>query len=82
MIKVTVEIVPFGKTEFTKELAELQIVNDGSGNQQLGNYKCMLIKSNGELHHFEFKNWNRDREVMEFVCSVLDRAREEGIIIV
>lgn len=38
MIRVTVEIVPFGRDEWAKRVGTLLIANDGTGDADTGNY--------------------------------------------
>ena len=42
MIRVTVELLPFGFEENKKILSIFEIANDGTGNQSRGNYKARL----------------------------------------
>ena len=44
MIKVTVELLPFGDESKKKHLGIAYISNDGSGQENLGNYKVTLSK--------------------------------------
>lgn len=39
MIRVTVELLPFGKEESRETLTTFDIANDGTGNSARGNYK-------------------------------------------
>jgi uncharacterized protein involved in tellurium resistance len=38
MIRVTIELVPFGEEAYKKEIGSIIIANDGTGNQAIGNY--------------------------------------------
>lgn len=38
MLRITVEIVPFGSEGSKRKLAEVEVVNDGTGDKHLGNY--------------------------------------------
>lgn len=38
MLRLTLEIVPFGVEKLKKELGILEICNDGSGDEEVGNY--------------------------------------------
>lgn len=55
MIKITVEIYPFGVTEEKRTIGELFIVNDGTGTIEFGNYSYGINKINQEgdveAHH-------------------------------
>ena len=39
MLRVTVEMVPFGFENLKKTIGEIQIINDGTGTREIGNYK-------------------------------------------
>lgn len=47
MLKVTVELVPFGVKGKTKKLVEAHIINDGTGTASMGNYKVKLFDKRG-----------------------------------
>lgn len=60
MIKVTVELWPFGSEERKEVIAEAFIANDGSGNQTNGNYECWVKqKTNRSLKFGRVKNYKR-----------------------
>ena len=42
MIQVIIDIIPFGKEEDRKTLHTLNIINDGTGNEYMGNYDIQL----------------------------------------
>jgi len=43
MIRVTVELVPHGDEERKREIGRLEIANDGSGDEETGNYTGRLF---------------------------------------
>lgn len=51
MIKVTVELVPFGQEDHPgrQVLGEAIIYNDGTGTDKIGNYRAMFGKRDGHL---------------------------------
>ena len=57
MIRVTVELVPFGIEENKKHLGTAIISNDGTGSHASGNYDIVLSKWNNK----EDEVWKRDR---------------------
>lgn len=47
MLKVTVEIWPFGDSDQRRTLAEMFIINDGTGNIETGNYDVRAYGAEG-----------------------------------
>ena len=41
-MRLTLDIIPHGLTEFRKEIARLDIVNDGTGDKRTGSYDVYL----------------------------------------
>jgi len=44
MIRVKVELIPFGNKKYTKEIARLDIINNKTGNEDIGNYDFKLYE--------------------------------------
>lgn len=44
MLRIKVELVPFGNEEWAKEIGRIKIGNDGTGNSQVGNYDVILYQ--------------------------------------
>ena len=42
MIRVTIELLPFGDVSKAKKLSEIHIANDGSGSSDRGNYMARI----------------------------------------
>lgn len=60
MIKVTVEIWPFGSEKNKKVLAEAWIANDGTGSKNVGNYDVWLQqKTARSLKYGRVQNYKR-----------------------
>lgn len=47
MIKITIEIIPFGVDSMKRVLGVMDIVNDATGSDTIGNYEIML-RTGGE----------------------------------
>lgn len=45
MVRVTIEILPFGSEKRKKEIGRIEITNDGKGTARTGYYKAELHKS-------------------------------------
>lgn len=53
MIRVTIDVIPFGKEEDRKTLHILNIINDGTGNGYIGNYDVQLDgEMKGHINQF------------------------------
>ena len=78
MVRVTVEIVPFGRESAKRVLGTLNIVNDGTGSSILGNYFYTFFSSAGkQLGKGEVFGFPRERSrVWELLYSVLDVAKD------
>jgi len=42
MLRVTIDLIPFGREELKKELGIVEIINNGTGNAGLGNYTIYI----------------------------------------
>ena len=47
MIRVTIELIPFGNEARKRVLGTMVLVNDGTGSAQTGNYNCFLVRKDG-----------------------------------
>lgn len=66
MVRVTIELLPFGGALGKKHLGTMEICNDGSGDQSQGNYDVIL-------RHFDGKRvWRKGK-----VCG-FDRVNQGG----
>lgn len=62
MIRVTVELVPFGDESRKVVIASAKIRNDGTGTPSRGNYECVFLGRRGKLiGTSELKNFPRRR---------------------
>lgn len=77
MLKLTLEVIPFGKDELKKTLGIVEIINDGTGDHELGNYTIYVDPDNGG-DKFTIKKFIRSRGAWELVGEALSEkeARE------
>ena len=59
MIRVTVEIVPFGRDEWAKRVGTLLIANDGTEVGDVGNY--VFVRKDDRMGYHEGTIMNHDR---------------------
>lgn len=79
MIKITVEIWPYGSEIAQYRIAEGVIYNDETGNYTSGNYKSSLqvYGRDNQSYQSEVKNFARaDKNVWELLKEVLNNAKE------
>lgn len=77
MLRVTVELVPWGVESEKKTLGTMIIANDGTGTHQRGNYNVRRYGRRGitkkPLREARVENWPRlSRSVWELVRTCLD----------
>lgn len=69
MIRVTVDLVPFGDETQKRTLTFFEIANDGTGTVAQGNY---MVRFQGDPAWFPtVSHWDRKRDVLELVGAVL-----------
>ncbi len=44
MIRVTIEMLPGGNTECKRLIGQIEIVNDGTGTEEIGHYDVVITK--------------------------------------
>lgn len=75
MIRVTVELVPWGKEAEKKTIGTMVIVNDGTGSREMGNYKYYILNENGDSiydgHYTKFPRalriWRLIQEIFRII---------------
>lgn len=72
MIKVTVELFPYGNKDKRQVIAEAVIINDGTGGFEKGNYDVRLDK----LEPIKVRNHLREKGIWALIAQSL---KELGI---
>lgn len=64
MIRVTVELVPFGVEKAKRTIATMEIVNDGTGDRELGNYVATIRETgrDPQVRHGRLRKFPRQVE--------------------
>jgi len=78
MLRLTIEIIPFGIEENKRTLSTIHIINDGTGTTQFGNYKIQReswdkdnrFPANDE---FKIKKYNRFDGYMKLISKVINK---------
>lgn len=73
MIRVTIEILPYGDENSKKKLGMIEIANDGSGDLYKGNYKTVL-------HVNEHDMFPYDKAKFAQMCKSGKLPKEDGKI--
>lgn len=77
MLRVTVELVPYGEEFAKRTLYELRICNVG-GTQAVGDYDLVLFdKETGEYTSAGLKGFNRDLGALALLKQALEAFRVE-----
>lgn len=76
MIRVRVDLVPFGREAEAKEIAQLVLANDGSGNAFTGNYVFVYADNSGEEHEGSVKDFPRRQGIWKLIEECLSNPLE------
>jgi len=76
MIKINIEIHPFGLESEKRTLFEGRIWNDATGTPEVGNYKYTLY-SGEKVFNGEVKNYERKRPIQDLLLIVLNEISEK-----
>lgn len=75
MLRVKIELVPFGDETKAKTIGEMLIANDGTGTAEKGNYAAVVAPDewNGQpIMYANLKNYDRKLSVWCLVQSLLE----------
>lgn len=78
MIRVTVELVPFGDEDKKKVIGEMLIANDGTGTQKTGNYVGVYSSDRVQSISKFLGNFPREYGVWKLVQNILSSEEEVG----
>jgi pyoverdine/dityrosine biosynthesis protein Dit1 len=71
MIRVRVDLVPFGNEDEAKEIGQLVLANDGSGNAFTGNYVFVYADDSGKEHVGSVKDFPRKQSIWKLIAECL-----------
>ena len=74
MIRVRVDLVPFGNEDKAKEIGQLILANDGSGNVFTGNYVFVYADNSGVEHEGSVKDFPRRMGIWELISECLSNS--------
>lgn len=73
MLRITIELVPYGKEEHRRKIGKIEIANDGTGDFKIGNYKYKLVDGTAIIKG-ELKDHNRMQSAFGLLQNVLNKA--------
>ena len=77
MLRITIELVPFGKEQYKRTIGDMIIYNDGTGDTSTGNYKYKLSDDSATSIKGKLKGHNRMQSVFKIIQAVLNKALPE-----
>jgi len=77
MLRVTVDLIPFGDEDAAKTIGEMIIANDGLGDEELSNYVFALYDENQGLDYGTLQNFYRPAGFWDLICDCLIRGKFE-----
>lgn len=77
MIKITIELWPYGAKFARRTIAEGVIYNDGTGNYETGHYKGYLDTYGRDSNKYESRvtNFARAKDIWNLLREVLNNAK-------
>ena len=81
MLRVTIELVPFGIEEEAREIGRMIIANDGTGGYGVGNYAYAFTYTDGppEVATGTIKNFQRSLGAWSLVKKILNKRTTETV---
>lgn len=76
MIRVRVDLIPFGNEDEAKEIGQLVLANDGHGNVFTGDYVFVYADNHGAEHEGSVKHFPRKQGIWELISACLNSSLE------
>lgn len=76
MLRVTIELVPYGVEAEAKKIATMIIANDGSGDSYWGNYVYAFKEDKSEISSGSLSNHYRNQGAWTLVKRILNSSHE------
>jgi len=74
MLRITVEIVPYGDETMAREIGKGYIVNDGTGHYNKGNYNCTFYETDiNNKQSIKLKNFDRSKGFWSLIGEALKK---------
>lgn len=72
MIRVRVDLVPYGNEGEAKEIGQLVLANDGYGNVFTGNYVFVYADNSGNEYEGSVKDFPRSQGIWKLISECLN----------
>ena len=76
MIRVKVDLVPFGNEDEAKEIGQLVLANDGYGNVFTGNYVFAYADDSGNECEGSVKDFPRQQGIWKLIAECITNSTE------
>ena len=76
VIRVRVDLVPFGNEDEAKEIGQLVLANDGDGNVFTGNYAFVCADDHGNEREGSVKDFPRKEGIWKLIAECLNSSLE------
>jgi hypothetical protein len=73
MLRITIELVPYGKEEYKRTIGSIEIGNDGTGDYRVGNYKYSISDETGKIKG-KLEGHNRLKSVFHLLRDILNKS--------
>jgi hypothetical protein len=73
VIKVTIEIIPFGNENQRRKLGEINIINDATGTPDVGNYRIYYWKPDTGTLVTKVKNYKREDGYLKLLQKCINK---------
>jgi len=77
MLRVTIEIVPFGNEAQKRTIEVIHIANDGTGSNLVSNYDVTTMHESGGQQQFRADKITRDSNIVLFLKAVFSTMKEK-----
>jgi hypothetical protein len=76
LLRISIDIIPFGNEEHRETLAVMDIINDGTGTPKIGNYKIKYYDGNfTDCLEAEIKRHKRLKGFLPLVASAFEKMK-------
>ena len=80
MIRITVELVPFGQESQKKVIGTMKIINDATGSREMGNYKYLIQNEAGDtVESGVYKGFPRALRIWRLIQEIFRIIPKENI---
>lgn len=80
MIRVIVELVPFGQESQKKVIGTMKIINDATGSREMGNYKYSIQNEAGDtVESGSYKGFPRAMRIWRLIQEIFRIIPKENL---